>query len=175
VYQSHESNLLRLHAQLAAAKKNRAPANVDLDLAKSRFDKVVGDLSEEELNRRGPAVRDEAKWPPEMLRERRRRQRRIARAEAEESLRQATKKQQVAALEVEHAQKAYDDCLHTAQSLGWQVVHYYRRREAAYLRSLTRVHKSGAALVNQLRLGDRDLPAWLLRTDDKNDEEGCDG
>jgi hypothetical protein len=171
----HKANLLRLHGALSAAKKNCVPAAIDMELTRSRLAEVAGELVGEELDRRGPAERNEDKWPPEMLRERRRRQRRIARAEAEEASREATKKHQVAALEVEHAQKAYDECLNPAQSMGWQIVHYYRRREAAYLRSLTRVHKSGPALVDQLHLGDRDLPSWLLGTNGMSNEEDGDG
>jgi hypothetical protein len=132
----HEANLMRLYQELVAARKNLEPLATDVELAESRFDKVADELTEDELSRRGRAEQDESKWPLDRLKERRRRERRIARFEAEEILSQATRKAQVAALDVEHAQKAYDECLKATQSRGWEIAHHYRRREAFYLRAL---------------------------------------
>lgn len=166
----HQAARLKLHKDLTDARARRDPFATDMEYAATQLAKVSADLTEEELNRRGPAERDESKWPASMLHERRNRMRRAVRLEAEEELRQATIKLRVAALAVEHAQLAYDDHLRVTQAEGWQIVHHYGRREATYLRSLARRHKSGPALVELLRLSDRELPDWLLRAEDDKED-----
>lgn len=171
-YGRHEKDLIQLDKELSEVRARSAPLAVDAQLADSRLTALSQALSDEELNRRGPAEQDDARWPAEMLRERRRRQRRIAREEAEETLRQTAAKMQVAALAVDHAQLTYNEHLRATRARGWQIVHHYQRREATYLRSLTRVHESGPGLVGLLELGDRQLPAWLLSDDSREDPDG---
>jgi hypothetical protein len=139
------------------------------DLATSRLDKVSDELTDEELNHRRAAERDEEKWPAALVRERRKREHSRARNEAEDLLLSAAADLSVAEVARKHARMALNGRFRAVQAAGWQVVHHYARREATYLRALARKHRNGPELVKLLELSGPDLPEWLLRT--VSDEE----
>jgi len=155
----------QLHRELNGAQARCQPLATDMEYADSRLKETSTPLTEQELGRRGPAERDEQKWPADMLRERREGRHRLARFEAEEKLRTATARFHAAHLEVEQARMVIEDHFKIAQAAGWQVAYYYARREATYLRSLVRKHENGPAVMEMLELAGPQLPEWLLRTE----------
>jgi hypothetical protein len=165
----YEDTHARLQERLLAAQTRRESCATTMQLAAARLAKVSDPLTDAELNRRGAAERDVQKWPPEMLRERRERDRRLVRFTAEEALRKVTVESRTAELAVENAHLAINDRLRVAQASGWQIIHHYARREATYLRSLARRHKNGPELVRLLELAGPDLPQWLLQIDGKKE------
>jgi hypothetical protein len=156
--------------QMSAAQHRRENAAAILKLAMARHAELDRELTPEELNRRGLAERDAQEWPDHRLHERRRGTHRLARQQAEEHLREATVELRAAELAVEQAQATLDDRFKLVQAVGWQIVHHFGRREAAYLRALARVHKHGPALVELLELAGPELPDWLLKTDAEKEE-----
>lgn len=156
--------------QMSEAQHRRENAATVLKLAMARHADLDRELTPEELNRRGLAELDEQEWPAHRLHERRRRMHRLARQQAEEHLREATVGLRTAELAVEQAQAALDDRFKLVQAVGWQIVHHFGRREAAYLRALARAHKHGPALVEFLELAGTELPDWLLKTDAEKEE-----
>ena len=161
----YETTRVGLREQLFQAEIRRAPLAYAMEYAATRLDEVSVPLTDQELNRRGPAEQDERKWPAEMLRERRERAHRLSRLEAEDELRKVTAELRVADLAVEHAHIALEEHLKIAQAAAWAIAHCYGRREAVYLRSLARAHENGPAVVKMLELVGTQLPEWLLRTE----------
>jgi hypothetical protein len=100
-----------------------------------------------------------------MVRERRKRDRRLSRLEAEDKLRKVIAELRVADLAVENAHMTLEEHFRIARAAGWATAHYYGRREAVYLRSLARAHENSAAVVKMLELAGPQLPDWLLRTE----------
>jgi hypothetical protein len=155
----------QLHERLFEAEVRRAPLAYAMEFAATRLSEASTPLTERELSRRGPAEQDEQKWPAEMLRERRERAWRLTRIQAEEVLRKVTAELRVSDLAVEHAHVALEEHGKIAQAAALQIVHYYRRREAVYLRALSRTHENPPGLVQMLQLTGPQLPEWLLRSE----------
>jgi hypothetical protein len=161
----YETAHAQLHGEIYGVQARGKPLATDMEFAASQLKDASTPPTEQEVSRRGPAERDEQKWPPDMLRERREGRHRLARLEAEEILRTATARFHVADLEVEQARVVIEDHFKIAQAAGWQVAYYYARREAAYLRSLVRKHENGPAVMEMLELAGPQLPEWLMRTE----------
>jgi hypothetical protein len=155
----------QLSQRLFEAEVRRAPLAYAMEFAATRLTEASTPLTDRKLNRRGPAERDEEKWPPEMLRERRERAWRLHQIQTEEVLRQVTAELRVADLAVEHVHLALEEHFKITQAAAMQIVHYYRRREAVYLRSLSRAHEDPPGVVQMLQLTGPQLPEWLLRTE----------
>jgi hypothetical protein len=154
-----------LHEHHFAAQYRRESAATNLTQATSSHTELDRELTDEELNRRGLAEQDKQQWPAERLQERRRRAHRLARSQTAEELKAATIGLRTAELAVEQARAKIDQQFRLAQATGWQIAHHYGRREATYLRVLTRKHKNGPALVELFELAGPVLPDWLLKAD----------
>lgn len=165
------------HEKVREAESRYQDLAIKKDLAQSRLDKVSGDLTDEELNHRRTAERDERKWLAEMVRDRRKRESDLARAKEEDALHEAAAELRVAEVELKYARLTLGEQLKAARATGWQVVHHYARREAAYLRALARKHPNGPELVKLLELTGPDMPEWLLAddADGKDDAEREEG
>jgi hypothetical protein len=161
----YQSACGQLREHQFSAQNRREFAATTLNHTTARHTDLDRELTADELSRRGLAEQDTQRWPAERLRERRQRAHRLARSQAAEELKAATIGLRTAELAVEQARARIDQQFRLAQATGWQIAHHYGRREATYVRALTRKHKNGPALVELFELAGPVLPDWLLKAD----------
>jgi hypothetical protein len=157
----HRAAVREIRQQLVDAEDRRDRLSLQLQQLNQQLKEASLPLSEEQLNRRGPAERDPQKWPDDLVRDRQERRHRVTRGLLEHWQRSVAGDLEHAAKVADELRLTIDDELLVLRSRGWRIVHFHRRREATYLRALGRAHPEGPAVVALLDPDDPQLPDWL--------------